>query len=70
MGVYIIKEEFGLYKIGIARNVTKRFCSLQSGYPYRLKLIHYKSADSYFSAYLEAKLHRIFESRNVRGGMV
>jgi Rha family phage regulatory protein len=63
--LYIVKcGDF--YKIGISHNVSKRIKGMQTGNPYLIELI-----DTYTIGHnvsnIEARLHVLFESDNIRG---
>jgi hypothetical protein len=53
--LYIIQSEFsGAIKIGVSKNVNKRLAQMQTGSPYKLKVILVLEGKSF----LETDLHR------------
>lgn len=62
--VYFIQmEDFGPIKIGYATNVSGRLGSLQTGNPYKLKLL-YQSCGTQTD---EKQLHSMFHNWHIRG---
>lgn len=55
----------GVYKIGISNNPDKRYHTFLTGNP-DIKLICYSKPVS-FAYMLEAKLHRIFKNKKIKG---
>jgi len=65
--VYVITaDEFeSLYKIGLAKNISKRMSMLQTSCPYELKLVHCAWFENAYR--VEGAFHYLFENKNVRG---
>ncbi len=69
MPVYFIAEnENGNYdslriKIGLSKNISKRLSQLQTGSPYKLKLMGWIESDN--DKALEHELHKKYSSRNM-----
>ena len=64
--VYLIRDGWrGLIKIGVARNVEKRFRDLQNSCPQRLVIVGIIHSESAMK--LERKLHMQFADKHYRG---
>jgi Meiotically up-regulated gene 113 len=64
-GVYLIRAENGLVKIGYSAHVESRLALLQTGSPVGLSILHVIETDSYKE--LERALHAIFSAQRRRG---
>jgi hypothetical protein len=56
--IYIIGATEPPYKVGISRDPNRRLKSLQTGYPYPLKLHYTKETDICKTKLLETVIHR------------
>lgn len=63
--VYLIREQYGAVKIGIAVSPLARLSHLQTSSPYALELIHHFRPDN--AAEVEAQLHKRFASVRLSG---
>lgn len=60
--VYVIAGEHGLTKVGVSNDPAARLATLQTGSPFRLRLVHMAAAGNY--AYqIEQEAHSILENR-------
>lgn len=66
MEVYIIKAiGTSLYKLGIAENAQERKCQLQTGSPFRLKLVFRLESEKALK--IEQRVHSVFSIFKVHG---
>jgi len=67
--VYFVQMgSIGPIKIGVAKNVERRLESLQTGNPYKLKLLTMIECTNSLKAYdLERKMNSKFSNHNIRG---
>ena len=63
--VYLIGSDNGLVKIGITKNIRKRFRALEKSSPVEIKIIGIKSTPD--KRTLESELHDMFQSKRVNG---
>src|SRR5260370_34166999 len=63
--LYLIREEFGLYKIGIARDIGTRMSTLQTATPYTLTLCAHVRIKNALQA--EKFIHSLLDRHHVRG---
>lgn len=63
--VYLIKAANGLVKIGVTRDINKRFSKIKSGSPIDVELIG--SVLTATGRELERRLHQEFEAKRIRG---
>lgn len=64
--VYVIEaKDTGLYKIGYTNRLKSRLNQLQTGCPYKIKLIMASPRKN--AREMEAVLHRKFNDNNIRG---
>jgi len=66
-GLYLVKEKFGLVKIGHTADIDKGLSELQSVIPYKLELLYYIKTKSYKVLSLEKLLHKEYENKRIRG---
>jgi len=69
MYVYFIKAgKKGAIKIGKSNHPEKRLSELQTGNPYKLKLVAYIHCETEKDAFdMEKKMHRVFRKRRLNG---
>jgi len=59
--VYLIRAENGLYKIGKAKNISKRLQPFSVNFPMKWEIVHSFQSENYSAA--EIDLHRKFASK-------
>lgn len=64
-GVYLIKEEHGLTKIGYTVDIIRRFKLLQQGMPYKIELLYYRKINT--AQKMEKTLHKLFKNKRKKG---
>jgi predicted GIY-YIG superfamily endonuclease len=67
--VYIMgNDEFGIYKIGLTKNLAKRFGQIKTGMPFTIKIIHWIECGAREDAYsLERNLHNMMRAKRMEG---
>jgi hypothetical protein len=63
--VYFVLSDAGYYKIGKARNCQQRFMNLQASTTMALRIVHQIASND--ALWLEAKFHRFFASKRLKG---
>ena len=64
MQIYLFEaESSGLYKIGVSKNAKKRLKQVQTGCPYKIKIL--KVYDSKYAFKIESSIHRRLKNRNL-----
>jgi hypothetical protein len=64
-GVYILRAENGLVKIGCCRDFGSRYRNFCNVFPYDLEIVRFIATEQFKA--LEQQLHRRYHSKRVRG---
>ena len=66
--VYFLTDDHGHIKIGKSNDIYSRICELQTGNPYKLRLLFsLKMKDETMAFNLEQKLHKLFRKSQLEG---
>lgn len=65
--VYVIGQEGGPVKIGIARDPVRRLVELQTGCPFQLSLLHVEEVESEAAPEVETFVHSALSAKALRG---
>ena len=63
--VYLLRDEAGLYKIGLAKDVPTRVKNIQRRHAYKINVVHTVACE--YTHLLEHALHHRFEHRHAYG---
>ena len=65
--IYIIGSDNPPYKIGISKDPEKRLRNIQTGHPYKLKILELRETNAKRTRLLESVIHKHLDNYRMKG---